>query len=78
MKDMIILEKVRDEEEILLGSITNTNVLAKVSWVYSTFDLTSRNKSAMSDANLNAVKKQELTGGNQYRKRFSKVEKELN
>ena len=65
MKDMIISEKAR-EEETLSEDITNTTVPANVAVILSLVSLTGRYNKAMSDIDLDIVKKLGLTGIKKY------------
>ena len=76
MKDVIILEKAR-EKKMLLESIANTTAPAKVAQLLSLIDLARRYNWAMSDAELDAAKKQGLNGIKKYSRCAGQVEMEL-
>ena len=65
MKDVIILEKAR-EEKMLLESIANITALAEVTRVSSPVDLAGRYNWVMSNADLDAAKELGLTDIKKY------------
>ncbi len=65
MKDVIILEKAR-EDKMLSESIADTIVPAELARVSSHVDLVGRYNWAMSDADLDAAKELGLTGIKKY------------
>ncbi len=77
MKDVIILEKAREEEMLSLEGIADTTAPAEVTRVSSLVDLTGRYNWAMSDADLDAAKELGLTGIKKYWRHAGQVEIEL-
>ncbi len=76
MKDVIILEKAR-EDKMLSESIADTTAPAEVGRVSSPVDLVGRYNWAMSDADLDAAKELGLTGIKKYWRRAGQVEMQL-
>ena len=65
MKDVIIEEKARKKERLSEG-IANTTTPAEVAWALSPIDLAGKYMWAMSNANMDAVKKLGLTNIKKY------------
>lgn len=65
MKDIILLEKVREVKKLLEG-ITDINVLVDMARVTNSADLALKYILAMNNIDLNTVKKLRLTEVNQY------------
>ncbi len=66
MKDVIILEKAREEEMLSLEGIADTTAPAEVARVSSPVDLIGRYNWVMSNTNLNAAKELGLTDIKKY------------
>lgn len=76
MKDVIILEKVREKKK-LSKSIIDTTAQAKLAWTLSLVDLARRYKWAMSNVNLDVTKELGLTGIQKYQRCVDQVKMEL-
>ena len=76
MKDMIILEKAR-EEEMLSEGIADMTAPAEMAQVLSPVDLAGRYNRVMSDADLDVAKKLGLTGIKKYWRCAGQVKMEL-
>ncbi len=76
MKDMIILEKIR-EERMLPKGIADINALVEVARVSSLVDLDKRYNWAMSNADLDVAKELRLTGVKKYWRCTDQVEMKL-
>ncbi len=77
MKDVIISEKVREEEMLSLKGIADTTALAEVARVSSLVDLARRYNWAINNADLDTAKELGLTDIMKYWRRAGQIEMEL-
>lgn len=76
IKDIIILEKVKEKKELLVN-ILDITILAKDFQASSLIDYIRKYKQAINNTNLNAAKEQKLTVIKKYQKCAGQNEKTL-